>query len=280
MSRDLRAQARGYLAAGRNKEARPILEAVLAEEPDDAEMNLALALVISKEFGLPQAQPLFERAVALRPGDAVALTHYGFALFREGVFSDAKHRFFDAATANPDYDPAHAGLAVCQRELGEFEKAEKNLEGAFHAMARVWAKRARAKNSIESPIYACRVLGANRWVEHATFAAIFLATHDQIGGVALPTSETAEQELSERRYGGLYYEDRRDKKGMTRHILPNFFDSFREWLVGSPTYPGTCHAMRSVLLRLGRVEEADEFGFEGEDFSKAQPLAPTSASQR
>jgi tetratricopeptide (TPR) repeat protein len=75
---------------GHYAELRPVLEAALAADANDAEAHAALGLVELKGFAAPAAAlPHFERALKLRPDHAEWLVHRGIALHDLGRIDEA-----------------------------------------------------------------------------------------------------------------------------------------------------------------------------------------------
>lgn len=123
-------------------------------------------------------------------------------------------------------------------------------------------------------------MGSELWTEQALFGAMFLCAEDEIDNMLYPDGETAETEERTERLGGLYFVDsatttRRfllNRTSTSRLFLPNYFNSFREWLLAHPTssYLAICLGKRTVLRRLGREEEALAYSMEAEAFRRAE----------
>lgn len=273
---DLRKAAFSLLAARRFQEALPKVLRALETWPGDWGLLHGLAIAVDATKGIEHAHPHFARALQASPNNPVTLTMFGLGLHREGQHIEAKHRFVEAATSNPDYHDAYVGLALAQRDLGEFDKAVHNLDAAGKAMARTMARFAGQHNSVSSPIYPYRRLGRDLWVEHAVFGAMHLVAEDGgLGEFRLPTHELAQVEYRERRFQGLYFRDIDENGKLSRLYLPNYLDSFREWLVGHASYISICEVMGQVLHALGRSEEGQDHQAEAEAFRSAKVAEPS-----
>jgi serine/threonine-protein kinase len=84
--------AREHLAAGRARQARVLLEALLVKRPDDPEQQLLLGHAFHDEGDVPQALDAWARAQALAPLDAAALERLAGDLGRDRPLADRAAR--------------------------------------------------------------------------------------------------------------------------------------------------------------------------------------------
>ena len=109
--------------AGRVDEAVPRIEAAIANAPDAAMTQLALALLRIEQRRPADAWPAFDRAAALAPDDFLVQFSYGVALLRERHVENtsgseglarARTVLDRAAAINPDSSEAFAWLAYAE----------------------------------------------------------------------------------------------------------------------------------------------------------------------
>ena len=104
------------------------------------------------------------------------------------------------------------------------------------------------------------------------FGALYLCSlESSVSAVAVPTDQMAEEEYRTRSHSGLYFVDTQNGADTSRLFLPNYFDSFREWLVGHLSYAAICHGKASVLSSMGRADDARAHAFEAEAFQRQTP---------
>jgi tetratricopeptide (TPR) repeat protein len=113
-----------------HKRALPLLEAVLREQPDH-ERALAIAgFLYAQQNRLAPAIGVFERALALNPGDAAAQFNLGFVLQKAGRHGEALERLARAAELQPTLDRAWYGLGLSLIHCGRFAEAVDKLTEA------------------------------------------------------------------------------------------------------------------------------------------------------
>ncbi|HYF09315.1 MAG TPA: tetratricopeptide repeat protein [Acetobacteraceae bacterium] len=121
------------LRQGRLAEAEPLLRAVLAAAPEDAESLRALAQLRFMAGAFGEALALIERLLARDPRDAAALNSKGAILTAGGRPAEALAAYDAAIAIAPDLARAHANRAVALAALG---RAAEALEAAEAALAR------------------------------------------------------------------------------------------------------------------------------------------------
>jgi tetratricopeptide (TPR) repeat protein len=121
------------LSAGRYAEARPMLEALLRLQPDDADVLYNLGMVYSDEGRLDAARDLLRRAVRAAPDRANAYVALGVAALRAGDPGEAEPTLIAAVDLEP-----HNPFAL--RTLGTLRLMQGDAAGAIG-----WLRRAVAE---------------------------------------------------------------------------------------------------------------------------------------
>ena len=101
------ALAREHLTAGRARQARALLEALVVKQPNDAELLRLLGHAFHDEGEVLKALEAWSTALALAPLDAAALEHLGTDLARDRALADRAARLL--VKAGPASGPALAG---------------------------------------------------------------------------------------------------------------------------------------------------------------------------
>ena len=114
--------------AGRQREAFELLQAVLAEDPRDAEAWERLALVELRLQHWPQARDAARRALALHPTRARAWNDLGVALFQLGAKDEALDAWERAAELDPRLWDALLNLGLQGARQGRTAAARAALE--------------------------------------------------------------------------------------------------------------------------------------------------------
>ncbi len=86
-------------------------ETIVAQNPDSLEDILLLANMFGNTGRLPDAIPLYERALELAPNDVDARVSFARALADGGLVADAELQFMRALDINPGEQQAHYYLA-------------------------------------------------------------------------------------------------------------------------------------------------------------------------
>jgi tetratricopeptide (TPR) repeat protein len=96
----------------------------LEADGNDYDGNFQLAEILRFRKDVGAAEPLYRKAMALRPGAAEA--RYGLALCEtaSGKLQDARELLEEVTAKTPQFAEAHAGLADVYRRLGMTGKAE------------------------------------------------------------------------------------------------------------------------------------------------------------
>lgn len=111
-----------HCRAGRPSEAIVLLEALLARDPEDADVLLMLG-TLRIDSDPDAAEALLSRCVAVIPGHPLALHHLGNLQRGRGDYAAAVVFFRQAAAGNPNFAPTFNDLGTTLHRLGEREAA-------------------------------------------------------------------------------------------------------------------------------------------------------------
>lgn len=205
----------------------------------------------------PNAISYLEQALKLSKDQSSVYHALGVAYHLNGDYPAA----LDALSRGKDLDPEnevfYISYAMTCKAMGEYKKALANLESAKKVLARRVAKA--MNNERNNPIYPHHNSSYGLWEDCAFEGALYLTVRSGIKGVALPSGEVAQDELSTRRHEGLFWVDQEDNKGQTtRLFLPNYFNTIFILLTSDSAYFNIIGNMSAVLDLLGRQEEARE----------------------
>jgi predicted O-linked N-acetylglucosamine transferase (SPINDLY family) len=128
---DLLDQAVHLHRQGRLAEAVPVYRAVLARQPDHADLHVALGVALYQSGERDEATGHFERALELSPDLADAHSHLGIIYNNRGDFRAAAALLSRAAELNPADFSALANLGFSHEALGRFEEAERCFRRAI-----------------------------------------------------------------------------------------------------------------------------------------------------
>ena len=88
-----------------------IQQAIVAQNPDDAEAQELLASMLANSGRIDEAIPVYEEAVRLDPENGVIRRNFAMSLQQGGLINDAEVQFERAIEINPDDHSAHYYLA-------------------------------------------------------------------------------------------------------------------------------------------------------------------------
>jgi tetratricopeptide (TPR) repeat protein len=132
-----RLQEAARLAQGPTPDAaRPLISALLASQPDDADALTLLGLVEQRSGNIPQALAALARARALDPLNPARLGNHALALKRAGRLPDAIEALEAALVLRPGAPVTLANLGACLIEAGRAGEAVPHLRAALAADAR------------------------------------------------------------------------------------------------------------------------------------------------
>jgi len=135
--------------AGREQEARPLYEDLVARYPRSPGVHLAFGLFLAAR-GSEEALPLFEREVQLFPDNARAHLEIAFSHLERGDAEDALPSAEAAVRLAPDVYTSHLALGralvagdAVEQGLAELEEAARlgpDVSDVYLAMARAYAQ--------------------------------------------------------------------------------------------------------------------------------------------
>lgn len=125
--------ASAYLAEGKTEVALDEIKQALAADPTYSPAHTARGVIHLRMDDRVGAQANFERAVQLNPNDADALHNLGFMRCDQRQYAQAQP-LFERALAVPGYDKASVtwlAMGICQARAGQTEAGERSLTRAF-----------------------------------------------------------------------------------------------------------------------------------------------------
>jgi predicted CXXCH cytochrome family protein len=134
--RDL-ALAYGIAAIGRKNgsdraRAFNLLEKVAKQAPSDVEVLLFLAEIYRNDGKNDLARPLYERAIALDPGQVTASVGLGGIMMETGEYREAVRLWNDALSKNAGLELVRLNLSLALLQLGDRAAAETKLKQALN----------------------------------------------------------------------------------------------------------------------------------------------------
>ena len=111
-----------------NPEAAPLLQHVLRLRPNDATSHAMLAVIAYKENDCAAAVEHFSRSESLLNSQAGALQEYGVCLLKLKQTDKAAHVFQEIVASHPDDPRARRGLAAIQLTAGQPQDALSTLQ--------------------------------------------------------------------------------------------------------------------------------------------------------
>lgn len=112
------------LVEGRVPEAQRVFERAIAEDPDDARAWLDLGLTQEATGDAVAAERAYRRATEIDPRFAEALNNLGVLLRERGSLKEAAAALERAAALDPDLTAARFNLGLSYEELGRIKDAE------------------------------------------------------------------------------------------------------------------------------------------------------------
>ncbi|MEI9974957.1 MAG: tetratricopeptide repeat protein [Ignavibacteriota bacterium] len=108
-----------------------LLEKAVRESPDDAEVLLFLAEIYRTDGKNALARPLYERAIALDPGQVTGSVGLGGVMMERGEYQEAIRLWTDALAKNAGLELVRLNLAVALLRVGRVEEAKTHLKKAL-----------------------------------------------------------------------------------------------------------------------------------------------------
>ncbi|MBW2465012.1 MAG: tetratricopeptide repeat protein [Deltaproteobacteria bacterium] len=117
------AEAEGLLVEGKGAEAQVVLEAAIAEAPEDLRAHLDLGLAFELQGQPGPAEAAYRRALEIEPAFPEALNNLGLLLREQGRQDEAVEVLRRAIAARRDFASAHVNLALALEEAGRLPEA-------------------------------------------------------------------------------------------------------------------------------------------------------------
>jgi tetratricopeptide (TPR) repeat protein len=117
--------------AGRDSEAIPVFQRLIASHPESLDINYELALALQRSGQAEAAIPLLEKVVAAEATNADALTNLGMALTQVQRAKDAVPELQQAVKLAPGSATAHQDLAAAYIQLNQLDDAIAQLKIAL-----------------------------------------------------------------------------------------------------------------------------------------------------
>jgi Tfp pilus assembly protein PilF len=124
------------ISIGRVQDARPLIEAGLRLDPNNANAHTNLGSVLLLGGQAEEARPHFERALALKPGVASGHDNLGMALAKLSRHAEAADQFRAALQAGLTDARVRCRLAQALASLGRWDEARAEFEQAVAAEPR------------------------------------------------------------------------------------------------------------------------------------------------
>jgi len=143
---------------GRLDEAMAAYQAILRQQPDNADVLTLLGMAYARRGDIPAAIARLRRVRALRPRDSSAAFNLGVALLTEGTSADAAACFADTLRLDPAFLPAKANLAALYLADGRAAEALPLLDDVIargKPSASIWVNRGIALDLLHRPLEAC-----------------------------------------------------------------------------------------------------------------------------
>jgi tetratricopeptide (TPR) repeat protein len=110
--------------------AEDLFRQALALEPENADINMLLALTLDQQKRHRDATPFHEKAAALRPRDPRILTNLGLNLFQQKRFAEAIEALRRSIAIQPEQFGAQYLLGLGRLQTGDAQGALPHLEAA------------------------------------------------------------------------------------------------------------------------------------------------------
>jgi tetratricopeptide (TPR) repeat protein len=137
------------MASGDMAAARAAFEKELAQNPNDFESNLRLAVLLKQDGDYDRARVLLGRALRVRPGDDAALYQVGSVDLAAGETEHACAAFEKVVKQAPDFLEAHVSLAQVYYRLKR--KADGDRERAIVQKLKAEKDAKQARGGAQSP---------------------------------------------------------------------------------------------------------------------------------
>jgi len=206
-----------------------------------------------------EAVECLKRASELaRDHKPAALLALGIAYQLKGEFSAAIEAFTEAIGIDQNYALAYNSLALTYKRLNQYELSAESYKRGIQALTRKFVLN--LNNEPSNRIFKHQNTPSTLWVEYATWGAAYLACvrFPNSTSLLLPSGSAAQEEELNETHKGLYWVEQRKESGEPScYVLPNFFNTFREYLKGNNLYATMTGNRALVLELLGKTDEAE-----------------------
>lgn len=138
-------EGKRYLAEGRAREAKGVLESLVQKYPSEPDLHLVLAISLLKLRNVQAAELHVRKALSLEPDHSEARTMLGWInLEVRRDYASAIEEYARVVALKPDSPEAHNNLGVAFRKKGDWEKALENFKRALDLRAdysEAWSNR-------------------------------------------------------------------------------------------------------------------------------------------
>lgn len=117
--------------AGQAAPAEALYRAILALQPEQAQVAYNLGIVLHAQRRFAEAVAAYRHAATARPDYAEAFCNLGVALQDERKLDEAIAVYGHAITLRPDFPMAHCNLGVALKEAGRLEDAVASYHRAI-----------------------------------------------------------------------------------------------------------------------------------------------------
>ncbi len=241
-------------------------QSVLEREPHNWQALVGAGQAAHYLDRMPDAVRFFAEALRENPLNASLHAQYGTMLEQVGNVGEAKSAMARALELDPDFAEAFNLLADWQRKAGELEKALHNYDAGVKALARRLVTK--MTNDETNPIVKHEDMRGEVWMDCAMFGALWLVSESTASAVAWPSNDSAAAEERTEAHRGLYFFDKRRWRRTTRVFLPNYFASFRMWLLDEPIFEFLVGNQGSIHKQLGDEPLAEKRFAEAGLFSR------------
>ncbi len=245
--------------AGQVQEAETIYRQVLDIDPDHADANHLLGVLLSRVGNHGQAVELISRAIAMAPDQPAYYSNLGNVLKRMGRPEEAVANYHKALAIKPDYADAHSNLGAVLQELGRLEEAV----ASYHKALAIKPDYADAHNNLGDVLKRMGRLEEAVASYHKALAIKpdYAEAHVNLGNVLADLGRLDDALASYRRALAIKpgYASAHNNLGTVLQELGRLEEavaSYHKALAIKPDYADAHNNLGDVLQKQGRLEEA------------------------
>lgn len=260
-------RSKELIKSGQWNDAIPFLQKTLTTEPNNSNAWYLLGQCHRFTNQIELAIDFYENAINLDSSQPSYFLALGIANQLIHKYEESLSALRLATTLDADYVEAFNSAALTLKRMNNFTKSVEIFDAAADALARQFIKN--YPNTREALICEYRHVKGNLWIDYSINAVLYDAARENIGGISLPSSESAKFEYLNRSHGGLYWEDILSNDGKSnRTIFPNFLDSIREYFISDKRYCSIIGNKGMVLDALDDKDAARLHFNEAEEFQE------------